>query len=351
MQNKKNFLRSYFIIIILSHPMLYSFYVVGLIQVKNEADIIEYALRALALHTDAIIILDDASEDNTIEVVKELAKELNIIEILANNKSEWVYGSEVTNRQKLLDVGRKHKGTHFIEIDADEIFTTHCAENQWLRKKLFSLKKGQILQIPLINLWKSFEFYRSKFTDNFPDICYCTIGYCDDGISDLSYNLRFSHANFLHFGRFPARYPEEYPLFVYESDINHSLLHLPFINWENVIIKKTWIIMLEIVRLQEKLYNKKRFPKGRTINDVSNFYQSFHNYESKEVTLKPTPLSWLNYSFFKEEPYYKKIAHAKLNEIYKWIDTYGYEYFAECEYLREHLPILIPHLTQQKDGI
>lgn len=314
-----------------------NFKVIGLMQVKNEEDIIEYSLRALALHTDEIIILDDGSDDGTVTKLSQLAKELHISEIIFNQQSEWIHGSEVTNRQKLLDAGRRHGGTHFLELDADEIFTTHCAENNWLRNKLASLKKGQILQIPIVNLWKGFEYYRSKFTDSFPDICYCTIGYCDDGTSDLSHNLKNSHPGFLHFGRFPHKKPDNYDLFVYEPNINHSIIHMPFINWQNVIIKKIWIIMLEITRLQEHLYNKEKYPNGRTIEDISLFYETFHNYDDENIEFAETPHSWLNYSFMQKEPFISKLAYNKLDDIKMWIKQYGKEFFCQCPYIKKHI--------------
>lgn len=323
------------------NTQLLSTYIIGLMQVKNESDIIEYSLRGLAHYTDAIILLDDASEDDTLQKVQNLAKELNIIKIIANEKSEWIHGSEVNNRQKLLNTGRSYGGTHFIELDADEILSAPCAENNWLKNKLLSLKKGQILQIPLINLWKGFECYRSKFTDNYPDVSYCAIGYCDDGINDLSPNLAYSHACFIHFGRFPHKYPENYPLFVYEPNLNHSVIHLPFVNWKNVIIKKVWIIMLEIIRLQEKLYNKKRFPNGRTASDVDRFYKGFHNYDNQDIQLSAVPSSWLNYEFFKQEPFLQKISLHKLKDIREWVSKYGYNLFAESEYIQKHLPNLL----------
>ena len=56
--------------------------IIGLMQVRNEATIIEQTLRILALYTDSIIVLDDASDDETVDVVKKLAQELNIEKII-----------------------------------------------------------------------------------------------------------------------------------------------------------------------------------------------------------------------------------------------------------------------------
>ena len=42
--------------------------IVGLMMVRNESAIIEQTLRALAVYTDALVILDDASCDNTVDI-------------------------------------------------------------------------------------------------------------------------------------------------------------------------------------------------------------------------------------------------------------------------------------------
>lgn len=324
-------------------------YIIGLMQVKDEEPVIEYALSALALYTDAIIVLDDGSEDKTVATIQKLKLKLNILTIITNKRSEWIYGSEVTNRQKLLDTGRQYGGTHFIELDADEILTTHCLEDNWLRNKLLSLKKGQILQLPLINLWKSFNKYRSKFTNLYPNISYCTIAYCDDGVSNLSHNLKYSDSTFLHFGRFPHKIPTAgYPLFIYESDLNRSIIHLSFVNWEHAIIKKVWIIMLEIIRLQEKIYNHEKFPKERTLADINSFYEIFHNYDDKNIELTNVPNSWLKYSFFKKEPYLNNYPTTKLKQICQWIKTYGEKYFHVSNYISAHLKDLLKKSDKEK---
>ena len=49
--------------------------IVGLVPVRNEARRIAFCLRALAFFTDSIIVLDDMSTDDTIDMVKGLAEE------------------------------------------------------------------------------------------------------------------------------------------------------------------------------------------------------------------------------------------------------------------------------------
>ena len=61
--------------------------IIGLIPMRNEEIMIEQCLRGLSRITDAIIILNDASTDNSVAIIESLAKECNVIEII--HKKEW----------------------------------------------------------------------------------------------------------------------------------------------------------------------------------------------------------------------------------------------------------------------
>ena len=300
--------------------------IIGLMQVRNEAPIIEQALRGLAVYTDEIIVLDDASDDDTPAIVQTLAKELHITEIIQETLSGWTHRTEIENRQKLLDTGRAHGGTHFIELDADEIFTALCAKDNWLRKQILALEKGQILHLPIINLWKSFDFYRSRIGE-FPDIVDCSAIFCDDGISTLADNKRVSHSGFIHFGRFPVNRVKQKPD-VYSKNLNYSILHLPFVNWDNTFVKRGWIMCLEVIRLKEGLSVK--FP-GRTVRDINDFYKTFHNYSEEGIELKPTPPEWLDYSFFDKACYTTRLVTWRKQQVLNWFKHYGRDYFKDLD--------------------
>ncbi len=70
--------------------------IVGLMQIRNESPVIEQALHALSFYTDAIVILDDASHDNTVSVCQSLADRYHIEHIICNETSAWEHGTKMT---------------------------------------------------------------------------------------------------------------------------------------------------------------------------------------------------------------------------------------------------------------
>ena len=60
--------------------------IVGLVPARNESKIIGQCLRALALYTDAIVLLDDCSDDDTVQVVQSLQSEGSIERIIQQTK-------------------------------------------------------------------------------------------------------------------------------------------------------------------------------------------------------------------------------------------------------------------------
>ena len=109
------------------------FKIVGLVPVRNEARRITFCLRALAIFTDSIIVLDDMSTDNTVVVVRGLSQECKIERIIT--KSAWDR-NETADRNALLVNGREIGGTHFVVIDADEAFTGNLADGNELRTQV-----------------------------------------------------------------------------------------------------------------------------------------------------------------------------------------------------------------------
>ena len=99
--------------------------IVGLIPARNESKIIEQCLHALSFYTDAIIYLDDASDDNSVAIVESVADKYRVEKII--KKKIWKR-DEPGDRNALLKAGREIGGTHFIVIDADEMLTSNCLQ-------------------------------------------------------------------------------------------------------------------------------------------------------------------------------------------------------------------------------
>src|SRR5581483_7958176 len=154
--------------------------IVGLIAVHNEAALIKQCLKAMSVYTDAIVVLDDVSSDNSLEIIESVAHECNIEKVI--KKEVWIR-DEKGDKGLLLNAGREIQGTHFIILDADEMFVAPCAEEEWLRTQILRLKPGQALCFPMMNVWKSLDFYRddeamNPYMKKWNSICSI---FCDDG--------------------------------------------------------------------------------------------------------------------------------------------------------------------------
>jgi len=294
--------------------------IIGLMQVRNEAPIIEMALRAMAVYTDSIIVLDDNSSDNSVEIIKSLAKELNIEKIIERAESAWYHKTELDNKQDLLDAARTCGGTHFIHLDADEMLTANCAKDNWLRGQILSLKRGQVLSLRMIHLWKDLEHYRD---DEHMTPRKLGIGAFmhDNGTCNMQDNKNISSSGFIHIGRFPITKNVKNI-----NDGKHYIIHFKFVNLEDVKIKTAWYMCLERIRLNENLSLK--FP-NRTIQDINNSYNYYQNcFKDELVILKPMQPEWLDYSFFKPEVFYNQHVWRK-KELFSWFNKFGIDYFKE----------------------
>ncbi len=356
--------------------------IVGLVPVRNEAAMIEPCLKALALYTDAIVVLDDASEDGTLTTIHRLKDECNIAKIIT--KETW-YRDEPGDRNLLLQAGRAIGGTHFIVIDADEMFTANLLQDQLLRKKILALQSGEVLNLTWINLWRSVDYYRYDYSVWSGESV--NVAFCDDGKC-------FYESDFIHTSRVPTNLTgrsiqrfvldddlgflkqqkaklgvnviratnhnrtgqvfdkndlylqrclkdlilnQKYTLQAaisklnfllwpdgtskkgcYQHDFTVGLLHFQFVNWGNLLAKQAWYRCLE----------KIRNPKVN-VEQINRMYG-----ESKietELRLLPCPKVWFEgYPFFQREVYEKRVSWQK-QEILKWFSQYGKDFFADLD--------------------
>ena len=274
--------------------------IVGLVPARNEAPIIAQCLQALSLYTDSIVYLDDASTDNSLEIVCALTEECNIEKIIT--KDVW-FRDEPGDRNKLLQAGREIGGTHFLMLDADEMPSSNCLKGDFLRKKILALKPGERLRMNLIALWRSIDQYRhdnSVWTSNYFDFAFC-----DDGKS--SYSSEFIHT---------WRTPHGLSGIVYKlTSFKHCILHFQFVNWRNLLVKQAWYRCLERIRLP----NKK-------VSEINKRYAQSKN--EKSLTLKNSPSYWFDrYAFF-DSTVYDRPEGWREKQITGWFNEYGKDYFA-----------------------
>ncbi|HLB93645.1 MAG TPA: glycosyltransferase family A protein [Candidatus Babeliales bacterium] len=324
-----------FLSTIMSFNLSYASKIVGLVQVRNEEDIIGTCLKALALYTDAIVVFLDGSTDRSTNIIKSLQKELKIEAIIEEQSSGWQYRTEAANRNRLIKAARAIGGTHFICLDADEILSAQCAKNNWLRNKLLSMRKGELLHLTLLNLWKGFKQYRADRTGGDPSMVYCSVLMCDDGNSLLDEDTRRSPNGFIHVGRLPghiARAGKD--LHMPKEDLKHVVIHLAYVDWDYYLTKRAWYLCLEKIRLGQ-------FPQNNnSVKKINELYSKRRFFDPTVAILKPVDPEWLNYGFFDENIYFKRTANWRKQQLHDWFKQYGMDFFNQLDFMTDPLQLI-----------
>jgi len=278
--------------------------IIGLVPVKNEELHIENSLRALSLLTDGIIVLDDHSDDNTVNIVKSLAKDCCILEVI--EKDTW-FRDEPGDRNLLLNAGRNHGGTHFIVLDADELFTGNCLENNLLKHAIYCMNPGDQFFFTWIQLWRScskFRFDNSVWTWNMKAFIFCDDGEC------------YYESEFIHTGRTPANLDGTYYFF---KTYDYGLMHFQFVNWHNLLVKQAWYRMLELIRQ----------PHISTTEINIKYYPSKNE---SGLALQNSPYLWFEAYSDWFNPSKLAIQETwRTAQIHEWFEKYGVEYFKKLD--------------------
>lgn len=277
--------------------------IVGLVPGRNEATFLYQHLKALSAYVDAIVYLDDASTDDSVEIVKSIAAECKVERILV--KDRWMR-DEPGDRNRMLQEGRAIGGTHFVVIDADEMFTANCLDKNFLRNAILALKPGEKMYMAWIQLWRSVNEYRfddSVWTWNYKDCIFC-----DDGKGSYS-------SDFIHTARSP--YMEKGAV-VFMKGYDYGLLHFQFVNWRNLLIKQAWYRCLEHIRNPAK-----------PVAEINALYAP--SKDETNLRTVPSPSSWFgNYSFF-DASLYQRAEGWREKEVLHWFDDYGRNFFQELD--------------------
>lgn len=276
--------------------------IVALVPGHNDARFLPNCFRALACYADAIVYLDDASDDDSVAVAQSLAQECRIEQIIV--KQTW-NRDEPGDRNTLLNVGRAIGGTHFIVLDTDEMFTANCQEHSKIRQHILNLKPGERLVLNWIQLWRSLDVYRfdnSIWTWNYKDFAFC-----DDSICCYA-------SDFLHTSRTPRNLAG--PNWFIEG-YTYGVLHFQFTNWRNVIIKHAWYRCLERVKY-----------KDRPAHEINGRYNP--SLDETNIHVEPAPAYWFDYSFL-DRNVYQENEQWREEQVMNWFLQYGIDRFADLD--------------------
>lgn len=142
--------------------------IITLVPIKNEGWILKFSLSNFSLFSDEIILLDDDSIDESRSIASKFPK-VTIIPFI--DKEEIV---DMSRRRKLLlEAGRKAGGTHFVWLDADEIFSDAFA--RVARTYMEKMQKGETMLLPwiLVGKQRGKLVYNPKQQDNYKDFVFC----------------------------------------------------------------------------------------------------------------------------------------------------------------------------------
>jgi hypothetical protein len=124
--------------------------IICLLQVRNEADIINETLAYLDELVDGIILLDDDSTDNTYELAVSS-------KLLCKGKKEAkAKFDDLANRNLLLEMASFYKSDWLLFLDADE--RLHKQYNKL--REIIKNTKADVLEFKCVHVWNDPQKYR-----------------------------------------------------------------------------------------------------------------------------------------------------------------------------------------------
>ncbi len=275
--------------------------VIALMPVKNEDWILDYTLTCLKDFVDEIIALEDGSSDNTADIL--LKHRAEVI-----NKTFVAFGSR---RKELLRVGRERAGTHFVFLDADEVFTADLRKD--FRGLLEKMKPGQKILLRWLAMWKSPLVFRddeSVWSNNFKDFIFC-----DDNVSDFDDIMA-------HEPRTPG---DNKPSRIMKLETYGGVMHYQFVPWDHFQAKQQWARCMELVYnlgTARGIASKYRITENDPTARVSPIKASWVKGYNVPVGLENVKPGWHLDEVKRMEQQYGKLYFLQLNlwrHLYKFI--------------------------------
>ena len=128
--------------------------IVGIYRVKNESRFIEQSLKSVMDICSEIIILDDNSTDNTVEICSGFDKVTNV------TKQKDLILDETRDRNYLFENARKLDPDFILSVDGDEIFMPDASE--MLFEELFTIHPvSDVFEFQFLTLWDNINTIRT----------------------------------------------------------------------------------------------------------------------------------------------------------------------------------------------
>lgn len=234
----------------------------ALMLVRNEEWILGASLRAALNWCDEVAILDHASNDRTMGIIYDIARESGVDRINIRHWPDGSQWSEMDQRQRLLEIGRETGASHFAMIDADEIITA----NLWsiARGWIEDLKPREVLDVPMIPVWDGLDHYRDD--GSIWSTARISLGFKDS--PELCWRPR-GEEQYHHHARAP--HGAESRVTPQASLVHGSggVFHLQWADWNRVTKKHVWYRILERSRWPQYSVNELNAKYNQAIADRS----------------------------------------------------------------------------------
>ncbi len=133
--------------------------IVGMAQTFNEhkAGNLRRCLDHYSRLCDEMVVLDDASTDGSVEIIREYTDH-----VIVNEENNWEKNFETKNKAILLDEVMRHNPDWIVSFDADEIFDKRVFQKEFFRNMLnwADAKNLNSLCFNWLHLWLSPCWYR-----------------------------------------------------------------------------------------------------------------------------------------------------------------------------------------------
>jgi len=271
----------------------------AIMPARNEAWVLGLSARAALTWCDSIVILDHASEDETIAIVCALMDDFpERVHFISEPSPVW---NEMNHRQRLLDFAREIGATHIAPVDADEVLAGDMLAD--IRGHIEALRPGQMLSCKMRNLHRSIDRYRS---DNSPfgSMAGTMLAFADS--TGLSWAPRNGY-----------QHHQRSPRGSYQGPCieGGGIMHLQFASWDRLTAKQSWYQCMERVKYPTKPRHELARAYGLSMDETG--------LETSEV-----PAAWwhpyeahMQYLDVSVEPWHKA-------EITRMFAEHGAEYFS-----------------------
>jgi glycosyltransferase involved in cell wall biosynthesis len=274
--------------------------IIALLPFRNEEKFIPSYLSTVRKIVDEIIAIDDQSDDKSAELLR--AGGATVYTSDMKETSGW---AEFGIRQKLLELGRKAGGTHFVVLDADETFTGNFVTHG--RQIIEKLEPGQRIQMQWLAMWKSVDHYKddeSVWSNNFKDFIFR-----DDG------KMQYPEV-WMHTPRTPGPFASKENSLILNPKYG-AIMHFQFSDWDNFQIKQCWLRCSELLK-----------GKG-SAEQLNQKYAITLDQESRVSCIQE---SWKNGVTFPEINYQEDVTQAwRFKQMKEWFETHGCRHFEKLQ--------------------